>query len=192
MKLKAIMAAFTAASTLLLPSVATAYEQQIGNSVWSFTVYEKETGELEATVNSYRQVDEKGNMVVPTTDFALTVPASFTVTWTNEFIKVSERVYDEWGNFLSNKYVTVRGPEVKSAIATVTGVSVYNDYDWDYEYNPETSAWEWVIANNYLGRLTALTLPSTVEWVGGFNYCTNLKTVTMSDSTYWSGDVFYE
>lgn len=190
MRLKQMMAALVAASALLLSPQAAAYEKQIGNSVWSYDMYQTEEGKWYAYVSGYRQVDENGNQVEPTADFALTVPDSFTLDWTNEYVKVSERVYDEYGNFLSNNYVTVRGPEIKSVTAPVKSVYVGNSVDWDWEYDESTSNYVRVVYYNYLGHLTSLTLPDTVGYVSGFNYCTNLAAVTMSEVTEFSADTF--
>ena len=190
MRLKQMMATCVAVACMLLSLPTSAYTQKIGNSIWSFGINEDEDGKVTASVTGYRQVDEKGDRVMPTAGFALTVPDSLTAEWTNEFVKVSERVYDEYGNFLSNKYATVRGPEIKSVTVPVTSVNV-NIYDYEYHYDSELG-YGYYTYHNYLDNLTSLSLPATVEYVSGFEDCTNLTTVSMSADARWSGSTFYD
>ena len=162
------LAACAVGFIMAVPLGAFAYTYDEGGFHWEYNVwYDEDDGAWEASIRDVWQIDEKGNWKEwdATT---LTVPATLTIVGTNEFAR-AEPVCDEDGNFLSNKYVTVYGPDVKSVAATVVYVDV------DQEYNE---------------KLTSLTIPETVEEVYGFGRCTNLSTVVMGAGTEFTHESF--
>ena len=159
-RLMSSLATCVVGAMLAVPISASAYfTHDEGGFRWRYSVY-SDDGTLEAHIDGVHQIDESGNWKEWDAT-SLTVPATLPATWTNEYARL-EKVYDDAGKFLSNRYVTVIGPEVKSVAATVTSVS----------------AGQW---SNY--KLTSVTIPEAVETVYGFSDCTNLATVTMGAET---------
>ena len=153
---------------MAVPLGAFAYTYDEGGFRWSYGFwYDEDNDAWEASVYNVLQIDEKGNWKEWDAT-AVVVPATLPAVGTNEFAR-AEPVYSESGNFLSNNYVTVYGPDVKSVVATV----VYVNADQD---------------NNE--KLTSLTIPETVEEVYGFGRCTNLSTVVMGADTEFTHESF--
>ena len=162
------LAAFAVGLMMAVPLGAFAYTYDEGGFRWEYYVsYDDEAAAWTASIEDVWQIDEKGNRKEWDAT-ALVVPATLPAVGTNEFAR-AESVYDESGNFLSNKFVTVYGPDVKSVAATVVYVEV------DQEYNE---------------KLTSLTVPETVEEVYGFGRCTNLSTVVMGADTEFTHESF--
>ena len=162
------LAACAVGLMMAVPLGAFAYTYDEGGLRWEYNVrYDEDDGAWEASVYDVWQIDEKGNWKEWDAT-ALVVPATLPAVGTNEFAR-AEPVYSESGNFLSNKYVTVYGPDVKSIVATVLYVNA------DQEDNE---------------KLTSLTVPETVEEVYGFGGCTNLSTVVMGADTEFTHESF--
>lgn len=162
---------------MAVPLGAFAYTYDEGGFRWYYNIdQDEEDGGWTASIYRVYQLDENGkekrdewgNPVSDAT--TMVVPATLPAVGTNEFAR-AEAVYDESGAFLSNKYVTVYGPEVKSVVAAVT-----------YLY---ASQW----GND---KLTSVTIPETVEYVGGFGGCENLATVIMGPETEFTCASFAE
>lgn len=153
---------------LAVPLGASARTYDEGGFRWEYNVWENEdTGAWEASIIDVWQIDEKGDWKAwdATT---LTVPATLPADGTNEYARL-EKEYKEDGSFLSNKFVTVYGPEVKSVAATVTSLDA------------------WQGGNE---KLTSVTIPETVKEVWGFDDCKNLTTVTMGAETEFYHESF--
>lgn len=158
------LVAFAVGLMMAVPLGAFAYTYDEGGFRWEYDVsYDDEAAAWTASIENVWQIDENGNWKAwdATT---MVVPATLPAVGTNEYA-VAEAVYDEDGSFLSNKYTTVYGPEVKSIVATVT----YLDADLG---GAET--------------LTSVTIPETVEKVEGFADCTSLATVAIGPDTEFS------
>ena len=135
---------------LAAPLGALGYSHDEGGFRWCYDVYEEDGG-WTASIYQVYQLDEngkvKGEWWDPVFDATtMVVPATLPAVGTNEYA-VAEAVYDEDGAFLSNKYTTVYGPEVKSISAVVTYVDACNEGN---------------------DKLTSVTIPETVEKVEGF------------------------
>lgn len=153
---------------MAVPLGAFAYTHDEGGFRWSYGVwYDEDNDAWEASIYDVWQIDEKGNWKEWDAT-ALVVPATLPAVGTNEFAR-AEPVYSESGNLLSNKYVTVYGPDVKSVVATVVYVNAGQE---DNE------------------KLTSLTVPETIEEVYGFGRCTNLSTVVMGAGTEFTHESF--
>lgn len=163
------LVAFAVGLMIAVPLGAFAYTYDEGGFRWYYDVYEEDGGWTAGIYRVY-QLDENGKEKrdewgSPVSDATtMVVPATLPAVGTNEFAR-AEAVYDESGVFLSNKYVTVYGPEVKSVVATVTYL---NAYQWGND------------------KLTSVTIPETVEEVYGFSGCTSLATVSMGPKTEFS------
>ena len=162
-----------AAALLLICFTASAYEWKNGNEVWTFDTHE-DGGELVAYITGYRQVDKDGYDTELPDNLAITVPATVTVTWTNELGHL-ENVF-ETGNYVSNKFVTTFGPEVMTETIKIVEVYLFN-------FSP------YMGLDESNGKLISVTFPDSVVWVGGFN-CTNLTDVTISDGARFDGGAF--
>ena len=162
-----------AAALLLICFTASAYEWKNGNEVWTFDTHE-DGGELVAYITGYRQVDKDGYDTELPDNLAITVPATVTVTWTNELGHL-ENVF-ETGNYVSNKFVTTFGPEVMTETIKIVEVYLFN-------FSP------YMGLDESNGKLISVTFPDSVVWVGGFN-CTNLTDVTLSDGARFDGGAF--
>ena len=154
---------------LAAPLGALGYSHDEGGFRWDYDVYEEDGG-WTASIYQVYQLDENGKVKVdeywdPVYDATtMVVPATLPAVGTNEYA-VAEAVYDEDGTFLSNKYTTVYGPEVKSISAVVTYVDAGNEGN---------------------DKLTSVTIPETVEKVEGFADCTSLATVAIGPDTEFS------
>ena len=162
-----------AGATLLSPFAVSAYTVDAGGFRWTFDVNRYDGGkEVEYYANIYGvyQIDSKGEWKEWDAK-SLTVPATLSVTLTNEYelVRFSERVYDKEGNFLSNKYSSVQSPvkEVKTVSAEVNIASLN--------------------ALNDNLKLETLVVPDTVSWVNGCNGCSNLANVTIGAETMFGG-----
>ena len=159
------LAACAVGAMLAVPISASAATYDEGGFRWYYNAYETPRGEYpyEARIYDVEQLDASGN-VKAWDATSLTIPATLPMPeTTNEYARAK---FDDNGNPIS--YETVRGPKVKSGVATVTSV------DAGQEHNDV---------------LTSVTIPETVGYVDGFRDCQNLATVTMGADTefdHWS------
>lgn len=159
------LAACAVGAMLAVPISASAATYDEGGFRWYYNAYETPRGEYpyEARIYDVEQLDASGN-VKAWDATSLTIPATLPMPeTTNEYARAK---FDDNGNPIS--YETVRGPKVKSGVATVTSVDAGQDYN---------------------DVLTSVTIPETVGYVDGFRDCQNLATVTMGADTefdHWS------